>query len=266
MFKEPRCELLGPFALVVQGSLGLIAVLSLVVKRNYEHPPRPWWIWFFDVLKQVIGAGCLHFLNLLQSIIFSNSGEPDLDKNPCTWYFLNVLLDTTIGVPVLWFFLYFVHSAAYRFGVRQIVSGQYGHPPKWIPFFKQALLYLVALVSMKLLLYLFVWWMPMIDDLGNFLISWSNFDARVQVAFVVLIFPLIMNTLQYYLVDSIIQSPEYHNPKLAQLAPDAENRPTGPPDSDRSDLPTQAHRPQHAKGKQKSTNQANETTRLLSSH
>lgn len=206
---EPECELLGPFALIVQGSMGLIAVLSLVYKRNQENPRRPWWIWFFDVSKQIVGSAGLHMLNLLMSIIFSQSGLPELDDNPCTWYFLNILVDTTLGVPVLWFFLFILHTTAFRLGVKDILSGEYGEPPKWSAFLKQAVLYLIAMCLMKCVLYLFFWWMPFIDDLGQFLISWTGFDARVQVIFVMLVFPLIMNTIQYYLIDSIIQSPAY---------------------------------------------------------
>jgi hypothetical protein len=207
---QQECQLLGPFSLIVQCSMGGLALVSLVWKRNREHPPRPWWIWFFDVMKQVVGAAALHMMNLLASILFSSSGSPELDTNPCNWYFLNVLLDTTVGVPVLCFFLYLVHSAAFKLGVTEVVSGQYGHPPLWRAFFKQAFLYCVAMVFMKITLALFEWWMPFLDDLGNFLISWTSFDSRVQVAFVMLIFPFVMNTLQYYLIDSIIQSPEYH--------------------------------------------------------
>jgi hypothetical protein len=190
-YEDGSCQLLGPFALIVQVSMGLLAVLSLVIKRNREHPRRPWWIWFFDVSKQVIGAAGLHFLNLLASIIFSNSEEPGMDDNPCNWYFLNILLDTTIGIPTLWFFLYLVHTACFRMGLKGIVSGQYGHPPQWTAFFKQVALYMMALVGMKIVLYLFVWWTPFMDDLGAFLISWTRFDPRVQVGFVMMVFPTV---------------------------------------------------------------------------
>lgn len=188
---SPRCELLGSFAIVVQASMGLLAVASLVFKRYREHPRRPWWVWFFDVLKQVFGAAGLHTINLLMSILFSSSEEPGVDDNPCTWYFVNILLDTTVGVPLLWFCLYMVHTCAFRLGITGIISGQYGHPPRWLAFFKQASLYLIALIGMKILLYIFAWWTPFVDDFGELLISWTDFDGRVQVAFVMLIFPLV---------------------------------------------------------------------------
>lgn len=183
----PQCELLGPLALVIQCSMGALAILSLVVKRSYESPPRPWWIWFFDVSKQVFGALGLHMINLLLSILSSHSGEPDTDNNPCNWYFLNLLLDTTLGVPLLWFFLYIIHMTAFRIGITEIISGQYGEPPRWSAFIKQASLYLLGMVCMKSILYSVTQTVPWLDDLGEFLLSWTNRSPELQVVFVMLV-------------------------------------------------------------------------------
>lgn len=206
----PQCQLLGPLALGIQASMGGLAILSLVVKRSYENPPRPWWIWFFDVSKQVFGALGLHVINLLISITSSHSEVPDSSDNPCTWYFLNLVLDTTLGVPILWFFLYIIHMTAFRVGITGIISGQYGDPPRWSAFTKQAGLYLLGMMCMKSVLYSIEQMLPWLDDIGDFLLSWTNKSPELQVVFVMLIFPVIMNTLQYYLIDTIIQSPEYH--------------------------------------------------------
>lgn len=217
----PQCELFGPLALVIQGTMGAMAILTLVFKRSKEHPQRPLWVWFFDVSKQVFGAFGLHCINLLLSNVQSHSDEPDQDNNPCTWYFLNLLLDTTLGVPVLWFFLYIIHMTAFRVGVTEIISGQYGNPPKWSAFLKQAGLYLVAMVCMKSVLFSVTQMIPWLDDVGAFLLSWTNWSPELQVVFVILIFPIMMNTLQYYLIDTIIQSPEYHSHDM----PPIDNKP-----------------------------------------
>jgi hypothetical protein len=41
-----ECELMGPFAIVVQLSLASIALLALLVKRQREHPRRPFQVWY----------------------------------------------------------------------------------------------------------------------------------------------------------------------------------------------------------------------------
>ena len=205
----PTCELLGFESLVLQGFLGAMAVLLLVLKRKHEYPRRPWKIWYFDVGKQVIGALIMHFLNVLGSILLSGEDVPDMDDNPCTWYFLNILFDTTIGVPILFFTLYYVYAVADKLKMQDIMSGEYGSSPRYTPFLKQLALYIVALFLAKIILSLVLYYVPFLDDWGAYLISWTDFDARLQIAFVMLVFPTVMNSIQYYAVDSIIQSPEF---------------------------------------------------------
>jgi hypothetical protein len=53
---DGECNLLGDFALIVQGALGLLAVSSLAVKRLRESPRRPVKIWAFDASKQVFSC------------------------------------------------------------------------------------------------------------------------------------------------------------------------------------------------------------------
>lgn len=207
--KPQTCELLGFESLCLQAFLGTIAILSLVLKRKYENPKRPWRIWIFDVSKQVLGALIIHFLNVLGSILLSNEPGEGLDENPCTWYFLNILFDTTIGVPILWCMLLYVYKLATKLGIRGIVSGEYGTPPRLSFFFKQLVLYLVSLILSKVVLSLFLYYVPFLDDWAAYLISWSTFDERVEIVFVMLLFPTVMNSVQYYVVDSIIQSPQF---------------------------------------------------------
>lgn len=115
-----ECELLGPFAILVQATLGLAAIMSLVFKRYRERPQRPLKIWFFDVSKQVFGSVLVHIANLLMSMLssgqFSVMAEPVTVSaaagssivqrvrrmtepkdayvpNPCSFYLLNLAID-----------------------------------------------------------------------------------------------------------------------------------------------------------------------------
>jgi len=112
-----ECRLLGPFAVFVQGALGLLALLALVYKRWREHPQRPVKIWFFDVSKQVVGSVLVHIANLLMSMLSSGQFTIKLDPssvaqrelqrrmtdehgnykpNPCSFYLLNLAIDVSI--------------------------------------------------------------------------------------------------------------------------------------------------------------------------
>lgn len=109
-----ECQLLGNFAILVQGSLGLLAVMALVYKRWRERPQRPMKIWFFDVSKQVVGSVLVHIANLLMSMLSSGQFSIKLDAsnvakrmvddsgqykpNPCSFYLLNLAIDVSIFV------------------------------------------------------------------------------------------------------------------------------------------------------------------------
>ena len=68
------CELADTFALVVQGLLGVLALLSLVWKRYIESPPRPLITWLMDTSKQVTGGGTAHVTNVLLGILMEKVG------------------------------------------------------------------------------------------------------------------------------------------------------------------------------------------------
>lgn len=106
-----ECQLLGPFALVVQAALGGLAMLSLVFKRWREHPQRPVKVWFFDVSKQVFGSVLVHISNIFMSMLTSGRfsikveptvverlmarGDDNYVPNPCSFYLLNLAIDVS---------------------------------------------------------------------------------------------------------------------------------------------------------------------------
>ena len=93
-----ECKLLGPFALFIQGALGLLALLALVYKRWRERPQRPVKIWAFDASKQVVGSSLLHVANLFMSMVSSGELKPkagDFQANPCSFYLLNLAIDVS---------------------------------------------------------------------------------------------------------------------------------------------------------------------------
>lgn len=222
-----ECNLLGDFALLVQGALGLLAVSSLAVKRMRESPRRPLKIWFFDVSKQVFGSVLLHLANILMSLL--SSGKFDVaattnatqhyagtdDKgdqpNPCSFYLLNLAIDTTIGIPILVLLLKILHRAFSLTPLanppESIRSGNYGHPPRATWWLKQSIIYFLGLIGMKLCVLAIFAFLPWIAWVGDWALRWTEGNTAVQIAFVMFIFPLIMNALQYWIIDNFIKDP-----------------------------------------------------------
>ncbi|TXT05036.1 hypothetical protein VHUM_03856 [Vanrija humicola] len=199
-----RCHLLGPTALVVQAIMGVIVIGSLVVKRQLEKRKRRWRVWVLDVGKQLVGQAVLHGLNIL--VAHANVGE-DV-KNPCSLYFLNILIDTTIGVGIFYVALKgFTWLFATHYGLDGYKSGYYGNPPQWQLWGRQLQPYLLAVVTMKLIVLLPLT-LPKISNVlirfGQSLLSWLSVDS--QVIFVLAIFPVIMNVFQFCVMDQLIKA------------------------------------------------------------
>ncbi|KAG9079565.1 hypothetical protein FRC06_007659 [Ceratobasidium sp. 370] len=201
-----RCRLLGPTALVVQGLMGLFVILSLVWKRNHESPRRPWRIWTFDVSKQIVGQIIVHLSNVFISDLVAHHSS----SNPCTLYFLNVLVDTTVGVGLIYAFLHAgTWLLATKMQLKGFRSGDYGGvPPSKVYWMRQATVYVTALILMKLAVVgLFAIW-PGLFRIGDWLLSWTSGNAALQVVVVMGLFPIIMNVLQFWLIDSIVKLKE----------------------------------------------------------
>lgn len=219
-----ECELLGPFAILVQAALGGLALLSLVYKRWRERPQRPVKIWAFDASKQVFGSVLLHLANLVMSMFSAGQiqatlakaaasatgSNDDFQPNPCSFYLLNLGIDTTIGIPILIVLLRLLHAGASLTPLAKppesIESGNYGQPPKATWWLKQSLIYFIGLLLMKACVFLIFNLAPWIIVVGDWALRWTEGNEALQIAFVMLIFPLIMNALQYYIIDTFIKN------------------------------------------------------------
>ncbi|KAJ2988934.1 hypothetical protein NUW58_g3718 [Xylaria curta] len=236
---EGECRLLGPFALLVQLALGGLALLSLVYKRWRERPQRPLKIWFFDVSKQVFGSVLVHIANIFMSMLTSGRFSFKLEPvgvqtaarllrredvpyvpNPCSFYLLNLAIDTTIGIPILIILLRIITGLlAYTpWGKphESIQSGNYGNPPNVWWWLKQSVIYFCGLFGMKLCVLLIFLIIPWISRVGDWALRWTEGNERLQIFFVMMLFPLIMNAIQYYIIDSFIKMKEAGHERIPQ--------------------------------------------------
>lgn len=55
---------------------------------------RSWETWWYDTSKQGIGAMVIHMTNVYLAPLFQG--------DPCTWYIINFLLDSTIGLVIIY--------------------------------------------------------------------------------------------------------------------------------------------------------------------
>jgi len=171
-------------------------------KRHREKPKRLWRIWLFDVSKQVVGQMFVHGVN----VFVSDVGSTRSSGNACMYYFLNILLDTTLGVYAIYVTLFFLTwYFAEKLKLKGLQSGQYGSPPSLNYWVRQLAVYVVSLTSMKLIVVAVVSLWEGLSDIAAWLLSWLGNGDTAQVIFTMGIFPIFMNIIQFWVIDSIIK-------------------------------------------------------------
>ena len=131
----------------------------------------------------------VHGLNVLVSDLGSHRSA----GNACTYYFLHILLDTTLGesrsprincsshsvdskgVGLIYLVLQTsTWLLSKKLGIKGLKTGQYGNPPSVTYWVRQAAVYVSALTTMKLLVVaLFAVW-PGISSIGDWLLGWTT--------------------------------------------------------------------------------------------
>ncbi|KAI8377858.1 vacuolar membrane protein-domain-containing protein [Radiomyces spectabilis] len=210
---EAGCKLMDGFAIFIQLCLATAAFSTLIIKRQREHPQRPVRIWAFDVSKQLVGGIVIHSLNVVASYFFGVQPEAGQGSNPCVWYFLNIFVDTTLGVVILWSVLLGFRYFTGKLQWSGFQSGVYGDPPfqeQIKAWSKQLAVYIISLIIMKIIVVAIFHLCPWISDFGRWVLQWTMGNYKLQVVFVMLIFPLVMNIIQFWVVDTIVKHKADH--------------------------------------------------------
>lgn len=88
-----------------------------------------------------------------------------------------------------------------------IKSGHYGRPARATWWLKQCVIYFLGLFGMKLCVFAVFQLLPWIAWAGDWALRWTDGNEALQITFVMLVFPLVMNALQYYIIDGFIKDP-----------------------------------------------------------
>ncbi|KAJ9097680.1 hypothetical protein QFC21_004717 [Naganishia friedmannii] len=164
------CSLVGPVALIVQALMALLVIASLLVKREYEGGPR-------------------------------RDGGPVVPRRKWkVWLFdvsKQLIGQTLIHASNLLTLNHLLH-----FNLTPVHGTS---PNSWA---KQLGVYLAALLVMKIfVLVLFAFALdPVLLPLAGWILDWMR--AWSQIVFVMAVFPLFMNIIQFCLIDSLIKGRE----------------------------------------------------------
>lgn len=201
------CQVLsGNVAFIVQVLLFGICVSSLLFKWWMEVPRRKLQIFCLDSSKQFVGAGVIHALNLVCAVAFNSMQESAADE--CSWYWINIMIDTTFGVGVCWFLL----KATERvFGYD---SGHYGKGqtgidweanPDFNKWFSQISAWCLIVSTMKMIVVLIMWtFAPVWIRIAVACTHWIK-QPTGRLVFVMIFTPMCMNMFQFWVTDSFLK-------------------------------------------------------------
>lgn len=184
----------------LQFLLAVLAFTCLIGKRFCEprYARRAWLIWFYDTSKQGLGALIIHMANVWLS--------PHLTGNPCTWYIVNFMLDSTLGLLIIWVGIRLAQYFARTRDIPLINFGEYGKPPSALAWLCQCVLYAAMAVLVKAGLALLLRLPPLARVLATARLSPVS-DPRVELAVVMLIIPFFVNILIFWVTDNFLM---YH--------------------------------------------------------
>lgn len=212
---ESKCQMFGGFGVLIQAILGMAAFSILIVKRYVEKPRRVWKIWFFDVMKQIISSLVLHLFNLIISAVLSSDKN---DADACVWYFVTVFLDCSLGAflsyVLMWLTDGIAHSSDWEFLKTGLYYTEYVKDNKkqykvdYKKYFTQLGVWLFTTLIVKCILLIMLKICKLfLVNVGTFILSPFT-NAKLRLVMVMIIFPVILNALYFWVVDNILKLKE----------------------------------------------------------
>jgi len=199
------------FTVLVQIILASLSLVALWIKRTREKPKRKFITWFLDVSKQCLGACYAHVMNMVIAALISRNirGGSELDDQ-CAWYGLSFLIDTTIGLAISIGFLGLLRWIANERNWTSLKnSGVYVGDDAMLHWIHQVIAWLVILTLVKIIMYFFMWaFSEPLAWIGGILFAPFQANIRLELVFVMMLFPGLLNIIYFWISDSYLQAQE----------------------------------------------------------
>eukprot|EP00929_Paragymnodinium_shiwhaense_P096450 TRINITY_DN58032_c0_g1_i1.p1 TRINITY_DN58032_c0_g1~~TRINITY_DN58032_c0_g1_i1.p1 ORF type:complete len:222 (-),score=34.79 TRINITY_DN58032_c0_g1_i1:112-777(-) len=196
----------GAFAFFVQGLLGVVSISVLAYKYHRDPAGRSPYQFCLDSSKQLAGAAWLHVLNLAFAMVLEKGREGD----QCAWYWIEIMIDTTIGVAVEYYLLKLLVrsvSLCSRDLADKVVSGQYvDEDGKFMlcSYIWQMCAWLVVVSGMKcIMVAMMLASATGLEAVALVILHPFLLNPQLKLLVVMIFTPAVMNSLQFWLVDNI---------------------------------------------------------------
>lgn len=190
-----RGALTDGFGWFIQVVLATLAFMCLILKRFCEpaRERRPWIVWFYDTSKQGLGALVIHFANVFLAGMFQG--------DPCTWYIVSFLLDSSVGLFLIYVGIRTCQYLARKWNWDVLNFGEYGKPPQFSAWIGQCSLYILLMVIEKILITMLIQ-LDIWEKVRLFILPPT--DPKLELTIVMLIIPFIVNVIMFWVVDNFL--------------------------------------------------------------
>ena len=204
------CHLLeGVFSILVQASLGITALMTLVCKRYVERPQRPFRIFVYDASKQAIAALYAHGLNLLLAISLTHLLTQQNQKDECLWYFVNFCVDLLLGIPLNFILLYIVDRIAVKKRWSSLVSGEYKVTSSFCnrSYVSQILVWIgIVTITKVMLFYCFIYPLSSpLESVADKILKPVSHNPNTELVVVMVLVPFSCNIIQFWIQDTFLK-------------------------------------------------------------
>lgn len=155
-------------------------------------------------MKQGLGMLEIHFVNLALSAVI------DI-KHECISYLVSFLLDSTVGLLLIFLLLNMVARLVSRFDIKALRSGEYGDPFQLHYWLAQCGVYLAVMLVEKLIvgpLIAFHFWSE---------VAILPKNEHLRIAIVIIIVPFAVNVIMFWIVDSILMHKRKSDAKVTEV-------------------------------------------------
>jgi len=216
------------FGWTIQAVLASLAFACLILKRFCEpkRRRRSWLTWFYDTSKQGVGSTIIHFANIYLATLFQG--------DPCTWYLVSFLLDSSVGLLVIYAGIRSTLFFAEKYKLKLLFFGEYGSPPSARAWAAQTGVYMGIMITEKILITLLVqlkFWDQVRD-----LILLPIKDPKVATIIVLLVIPFFVNVLMFWVTDNFLMKKPSKRSKRAIKYQRVAGQPNSEPGAEDSDI------------------------------
>ena len=172
-----------------------------------------------------------HLLNVIIAIFLSAQSTSEGDS--CVWYLINIFIDSTIGTLICCLFIYILNSLAETYNWKNMKSGLYfeyyvkdgklKNRLKLSMYIYQLISWLVIVIFSKFILaFLQLNIKSWLVVIGSALLYPVRNNPKIKLVIVMICFPVIMNSIQFWVTDNFLKLkkevyPQLELPKNNQL-------------------------------------------------